>query len=110
MVAAVGSNGGQASDYLSDVGGKVPSVPAPSLPLLLVPSCPAGVELNTAGHVVVGSEMTCKFVPHKDTRQVGGCGWCMWWGRGVGWRVGWQMCGDPIPPRELQVVNPGAWC
>lgn len=70
MVAAVGSNGGQASDYLTDVGGKVVQVPEASMPLLLVPSCPASVELNKAGHVVVGSEMTCKFVPHPDTRQV----------------------------------------
>jgi hypothetical protein len=66
----VGANGGQASDYLTEVGGRLSQPPAASLPLLLVPSCPTSVELLPSGHVVVGNEMTTKFVPHPSTQQV----------------------------------------
>ncbi len=69
VVAAVVSNGGRANDYLPEVGGRLtPSLP--SLPLLLLPTCPSSVELLQSAHVVVGNEMTTKFVPSPSSRQV----------------------------------------
>ena len=70
VVAGVAGNGGQASDYLKEVGGKQAVPPSASLPVLLVPSCPTSVELLKSAHVVIGSEMTTKFEPHPDTQQV----------------------------------------